>query len=234
MVESRTPSCPSRDMWNCSDAHSPSPGPFPPERPRRRRRWFGELLQASARTRATRTLNRRSPRMVKRRNTQDAPHDRTAATRVLTDCTPRALTQPPGTPMPRAACTTRPWARAASSCRAKISSNSTPCRFAEYRSVSAFAAMALHLTCGGLAIVLLVWFRLRRLRAKKQFSSGVIEGLNSQSHTEKSVRLSDVPHRRTLSVSRARQASRAKTSPQILLTNRKGSSGLFVGDLRPS
>ena len=60
---------------------------------------------------------------------------------------------------------------------------------------------------------------LNYFRAKKQFSSGVIEGLNSQSHTEKSVRLSDVQDRRTLSVSRARQASRAKTRPQILLTN---------------
>ena len=60
---------------------------------------------------------------------------------------------------------------------------------------------------------------LNYFRAKKQFSSGVIEGLNSQSHTEKSVWLSDVQDRRTLSVSRARQASRAKTRPQILLTN---------------
>jgi len=41
-----------------------------------------------------------------------------------------------------------------------------------------------------------------------------------QSHTEKSVRLSDVQDRRTLSVSRARQAPRAKTRPQILLTKR--------------
>jgi hypothetical protein len=34
----------------------PHSGAFPPERPRRRRRWFRELLQASARTRATRTI----------------------------------------------------------------------------------------------------------------------------------------------------------------------------------
>jgi hypothetical protein len=102
-TEYRMPSCPSKDTWNCCDAHSPNPGPFPPERPRRRRRWFRELLQASARTRATRTLNRRSPRMVKRRNSHYAPHDRTAATRIPMDCTPRTLTEPPGTPMPRAA-----------------------------------------------------------------------------------------------------------------------------------
>ena len=59
---------------------------------------------------------------------------------------------------------------------------------------------------------------LNYFRAKKQFSSGVIEGLNSQSHYEKSIRLQDLPNSRTLPVSRARQASRAKTGPQILLT----------------
>ena len=68
----------------------PQSGPFPPKRPRRRARWFADLLQASASIRATRratrTLDRRSPRMVKRRNTQYAPHDRTAATRVAMDC----------------------------------------------------------------------------------------------------------------------------------------------------
>ena len=48
---------------------------------------------------------------------------------------------------------------------------------------------------------------LNYFRAKKQFSSGVIEGLNSQSHHEKSVWLSNVTDRRTLSISRARQAS---------------------------
>ena len=36
---------------------------------------------------------------------------------------------------------------------------------------------------------------LNYFRAKKQFSSGVIEGLNSQSQHEKSVWLQDVPHR---------------------------------------
>jgi len=50
-----------------------------------------------------------------------------------------------------------------------------------------------------------------------------------QSHYEKSLRLSDLPNRRALSVSRARQASRAKTHPQIFLTklkdNRSGQAG---------
>ena len=81
----------------------PQSGAFPPERPRRRRRWFRELLQASARTRATRTLNRRSPRVVQRRNSRYAPRDRSAPTRVAKGCTPCALTEPPCTPTPRAA-----------------------------------------------------------------------------------------------------------------------------------
>ncbi len=38
---------------------------------------------------ATRTLNRRSPRMVKRRNSPYASHDRNAKTRVPIDCTPQ-------------------------------------------------------------------------------------------------------------------------------------------------
>jgi hypothetical protein len=40
--------------------------------------------------RATQTLNRRSPRMVKRRNSPYKSHDRGANTRVLMDCTPHA------------------------------------------------------------------------------------------------------------------------------------------------
>ena len=54
---------------------------------------------------------------------------------------------------------------------------------------------------------------LNYFRAKKLFSSGVIEGLNSQSHTEKSIWLSDAQDRRALAVSRARQATGATNSP---------------------
>jgi hypothetical protein len=43
----------------------------------------------------------RAPRMVKRRNTQYAPHDRTVRTRVRLDCSPQPLAAPPGAPMPR-------------------------------------------------------------------------------------------------------------------------------------
>ena len=75
-------------------------------RPFRAPKWAKTASSArvpSARTRATRTQGRRSPRMVKRRNSQYAPHDHTAATRVPMDCTPHPLTEQPGTPMPRAA-----------------------------------------------------------------------------------------------------------------------------------
>jgi hypothetical protein len=60
---------------------------------------------------------------------------------------------------------------------------------------------------------------LNYFRAKKQFPSGIVEmpEQQSQSDTEKNVRLSDVQDPRALSVSRTRQASRAKTRPQILL-----------------
>lgn len=43
----------------------PRSGAFPPQRPRKRRRWFNELLDGARRLRATRTLGKRTPRMVK-------------------------------------------------------------------------------------------------------------------------------------------------------------------------
>jgi hypothetical protein len=49
------------------------------------------VLAESTMLRATQTLNRRSPRMVKRRNSPYAPHDRTARIRVPMNCTPHAL-----------------------------------------------------------------------------------------------------------------------------------------------
>lgn len=62
----------------------------PPEQPRRRCRWLRALPAASAQMRATRTTSRRSPRMVKRRNSRYAPHDRQAPTRILPS-TPRRV-----------------------------------------------------------------------------------------------------------------------------------------------
>lgn len=45
--------------------------------------------------RATRTLNRRSPRMVKRRNSPYASHNRNLPIRVPIDCTPIILAATP-------------------------------------------------------------------------------------------------------------------------------------------
>ncbi len=88
----------------------PHSGAFPPARPRKRRRWFRELLLASARIRATRTLNRRSPRMAKRRTSPYAGHRRTAPTRVPVDFTPLEFSGSPGAPMQIIRCSgVRPW-----------------------------------------------------------------------------------------------------------------------------
>jgi hypothetical protein len=56
---------------------------------------------------------------------------------------------------------------------------------------------------------------LNEFKAKKQFSSGIIEGL-----IKESLRLYELPDRQALSTSRAWQAPGAKTGPQILLTKR--------------
>ncbi|KQX21363.1 hypothetical protein ASD05_17510 [Variovorax sp. Root434] len=50
--------------------------------PRRRRLWFDEPFEASARIHATRTLNKRSPRMVKRRHSPYASFDHHAPKRM--------------------------------------------------------------------------------------------------------------------------------------------------------
>jgi hypothetical protein len=47
---------------------------------------------------ATRTLGKRSPRMVKRRNSVYAAHNRTLPIRVTVDYTPRGLDPPPLNP----------------------------------------------------------------------------------------------------------------------------------------
>ena len=53
-----------------------------------------QLLEASAKLLATRTIAKRSPRMVKRRNSTYAAHNRTLPIRVPIDCTPSALDPP--------------------------------------------------------------------------------------------------------------------------------------------
>ena len=82
-------------MCNYYAAHSPAPGPSPPERPRKRARWFIDLLDAAARLRATRTLGKQTPRMVKRRNSPYVSHDRSALIRVDMNCEPKMLDPPP-------------------------------------------------------------------------------------------------------------------------------------------
>ena len=54
----------------------PQSGAFPPLHPRRRHRWFEQLLAQCARLKAVRTTNKRSPRMVKRRNSPYASFSR--------------------------------------------------------------------------------------------------------------------------------------------------------------
>jgi len=62
---------------------------------------------------------------------------------------------------------------------------------------------------------------LNYFRARKQFSSGVIEGLNNKakSHYEKILRVPNLPCHRTGALSLTWQAARAGTHPQIFLTN---------------
>ena len=70
----------------------------PPECPRLRVRWFTQLLEAGDKLRATRTIGKQSPGMLKRRNSPYACHDRKFPTRVAIDCTPRCLKPPPLSP----------------------------------------------------------------------------------------------------------------------------------------
>jgi hypothetical protein len=54
-----------------------------------------ELLDAAARLRATRTLGKQTPRMVKRRNSPYASHNRSALIRVDMNREPKMLDPPP-------------------------------------------------------------------------------------------------------------------------------------------
>ena len=54
----------------------PQSGAFSPLHPRKRRRWFEQLLAQCTRLKAVRTTNKRSPRMVKRRNSPYASFSR--------------------------------------------------------------------------------------------------------------------------------------------------------------
>jgi hypothetical protein len=65
---------------------------------RLRKRWLRELLQTSAALRATRTIDKRTPRMVKRRNSVYAAHNRHLPIRVKIDRTPCQLPPKPISP----------------------------------------------------------------------------------------------------------------------------------------
>ena len=67
-------------------------------RVRLRKRWLRELLQTSARLRATGTIDKRTARMVKRRNSVYAAHNRQVPIRVATNRTPRRLPPQPTSP----------------------------------------------------------------------------------------------------------------------------------------
>jgi hypothetical protein len=86
-------------------------GPFPPQRPRRRGQWFQALLEVAATLRASRTINRSSPRMVKRRNSRHKAFQWGTRRRVPIDPTPKAAgpmrVAPPGRTRLRQA--RRPW-----------------------------------------------------------------------------------------------------------------------------
>lgn len=73
----------------------PRSGAFPPARPRRRNQWFNALLATSAKLRATQTKGLRSPRTVKRRNSPNPSHDRTAQIRTPVNAKPEALKREP-------------------------------------------------------------------------------------------------------------------------------------------
>ena len=69
--------CPSPGMFIFCAAPSPFSGPFPPARPRLRRRRFNELLREAVTLRSTSTSSRGriNPRMVKRRHSPFPSHD---------------------------------------------------------------------------------------------------------------------------------------------------------------
>ena len=64
-------------MLNCCAEHNPSLGPFPPAHPRLRKRWFVQLLAHAAVLLCVSSRGKTNPRMVKRRNTPFASHNRT-------------------------------------------------------------------------------------------------------------------------------------------------------------
>jgi len=63
-------------MFTCFDAPNPNPALSPPDRPRKRKRWFAQLLQRASELKCVQSRQRKNPRMVKRRGTAFASHQR--------------------------------------------------------------------------------------------------------------------------------------------------------------
>ncbi|MBI3154229.1 MAG: hypothetical protein HYZ20_02365 [Burkholderiales bacterium] len=75
------------------EREQPLTGAFPPGQPRKRARWMAGLLETSATLRASRTIDRSSPRMVERRHSRNKAFDWGASRRVPID--PRPQPAPP-------------------------------------------------------------------------------------------------------------------------------------------
>jgi hypothetical protein len=64
-------------------------------RPRLRRRWFNDLLKTAASLKCSSSRGRANPRMVKRRNSPYASHDREIPRNLHADFTPQMLKPEP-------------------------------------------------------------------------------------------------------------------------------------------
>ena len=92
-------------MCNCCDVLSPAPGPFPPDRPRRRKRWFKTLLCEASTLRCISSRGRSNPRMVKRRNSPYVSHDPNQRLGTRPDFSPKLLGPMPLSPKSKFAIT---------------------------------------------------------------------------------------------------------------------------------
>jgi hypothetical protein len=78
-------------MCSCSSAHSPRPGHFPPEQHQAREQWFAQVLKKSASLKCASSKGKCNPRMVKRRHSPYASHDRSRQLNQAADFTPTQL-----------------------------------------------------------------------------------------------------------------------------------------------
>lgn len=93
------PGC--RDCFHCPKACAPAPGPFPPARPRLRRRWFNALLSAAANSRCVTSKGLQNPRMQKPCHSPYASHNRSVARNIEVNFSPQLLAPLPVPPIHR-------------------------------------------------------------------------------------------------------------------------------------